>query len=122
MSDQLYEALVTPTLENLPLRLREGDGLSERLQAADELERLRGLITKARNSLTDYLPEYVERHLTDALAIYDVIGDPRNHFDVPVNSDTLLTPQAKTAENRRSQYASNNPVSSTVGDLDAKDL
>jgi hypothetical protein len=42
-------------------------------EAADEIERLRGLITKARNSLADYLPEYADRHLVEALS--SVNGD-----------------------------------------------
>lgn len=41
MSENYFDAMMTPTLENLPLRLREGDDLTSRMEAADEIERLR---------------------------------------------------------------------------------
>ena len=66
MTDQLYDALTSPTLENLPLRLREGDGLSERIQAADEIERLREALLNirvvsefyAQDGVADYAARY----------------------------------------------------------------
>jgi len=39
---------------------------------------------------------------------------------VSPGSETLLTPQAETAENSHSQNPSNNSVSGTAGDLDRK--
>lgn len=63
--DEYQAAMQNPTRNNLTTRLRQGDGIAERMEAADEIDQLRIALSLVKSRLS---PVYDQ-------GLYDLIAD-----------------------------------------------